>query len=1387
MKQKLFTTATLAMMTTVFMAAAGIPSGNADAPGPRRLLEVKGYPTPQAKLKMRNPAPQRVNAADFNNRTFKGSLISADSWASLSIGEVPYGVYDFRIGSDGLASTPLWTAMSENWMGNAVRNGYLYGIRNINMMGALTGVATTVIDTRTWKEVSMTFAEEPSFALLPSTMSYDFVTGDIYGVFYNEDLTGQNWVRYNTKTLQPEIICPFNGRFNVIAMGTAADGNIYIINTDGDLYTVNRSNSRISLVGNTGVDVAAYTQAMTWDSKTNSFLWMAITSNGAELYSLDPTVPSAVLIRQFDDMEQTAGIYFDDQEGMSGCPLAPTGIKWNFNSDGAFDGNISMTSPSAGEITVYLDGEIVKDNEKVSAGATVSIPFQALSNATHHVAAVVKNEKGYGPVGESFQYVGHDVPKAVTNVIFEEADGIATVRWDAPEGGVEDGFLDPSRLYYKVYRMPDNVEVASHNTETTFTETLPKVVKRYYYRVIPFNGDEKQGEAAVSNGIVFGESYDLPYVDDFSGDNALEAYEIIDNDGDGNSWNINPYGDVPLLACSVTFDQNIDATDDWILSPKIKFQSGKLYRVTFHARNTWPGAPDRMAVGYTDADGMTKEDVTVVKNMEVDTPSMTRLDHTADFSVAESGDYKIALGFLTPRGEGGGVFISELRVEEVGNLTAPEAVTDLCVIPDPDYLPRAVIRFTAPTKAIDSTNLDGTLTAHLYRDGNEISTKTGINPGETAEMTDDADPEPGTHTYIVRMENSHGLGNNASATAFIGIYTPPFSDGMTTREECDKYSFRTFGFEDDPMNSQMHFASYGDPCLQVDHMNFTDEHHEMWVVFPLMQIEDEKVFRISFEGNMMSWGEGLAVDVVSGDSPDPENLVEKAFDVTFDPSKYGFVEHEGLMVIAGNGGRKYVALHIVSPTQGYLYWSMRNLKIEEVASAMAPDVVTELVAESELVSRLTMKAPAVDYAGRPLDGLDKVEIYRNGSAVPSHVFDKPAPGESLEWIDKDARQGINDYLVVGSNSHGRGNALEVSSFIGYDEPIAPEGLSIVPNDDNQTATVSWNRPERGIHGGVLNQEKMSFVLVTVNPEETDPERQITILRQGLTETSVVPEREATDNQELVYYGIATVTPQGVSEPSVYFTILGRPYTVPFAESFTAGEASTGIWLNTGSAGYGLQAMPTSEDVLEYNGFTGTSQDDDNGVFMFLNGAMSENPIPFAVLSPKVSLAGSVDPVLSFWLYKGSQRGGYETVPTLEVSASSDESDFRVLGTERWDDVDTPTWVKCEYSLADFKSDRRAVIFQMVATAGGMADIMLMDNFRIDNSTSVNSVDTGDNANVIGLDGGFLTRGASGKDVRVFDLAGRLVDSFRGDDLIRRIGAGVYVVTFSGRSFKVIVK
>ena len=165
-----------------------------------------------------------------------------------------------------------------------------------------------------------------------------------------------------------------------------------------------------------------------------------------------------------------------------------------------------------------------------------------------------------------------------------------------------------------------------------------------------------------------------------------------------------------------------------------------------------------------------------------------------------------------------------------------------------------------------------------------------------------------------------------------------------------------------------------------------------------------------------------------------------------------------------------------------------------------------------------------------------------------------------------------------SNSYGRGNAVTVKSFIGYDEPVAPEGLSIVPSADNQTANITWTRPRRGVNGGVLNEDEMTFVLMRYFPEETDEAKRIQILRTGITGTSVVPERESTDNQELIYYGIATVTPQGVSEPSLYFTILGRPYPFPFHESFAAGEAASSQWLNAGACNAASFAFCSSQFI-----------------------------------------------------------------------------------------------------------------------------------------------------------------------------------------------------------------
>lgn len=1329
-----------------------------------------------------------VNPTDYANRSFAGALIYTESWMDMSITEIPYGIYDFTIESDGLKRTPNYTVMSGDWMSGAVKRDKFYGIRNINMFGQLTGVVNCEVDLKSYTNLREVIAEEPSFELLPSAMTYDPTSGEIYGVFYNADLTGLNWARYDTRNLEVDIICRFGGKFNVLAIGATPDGTMYAISTDGDLYTINKKNARVSLIGNTGVNVAAYTQTMTWDAKTNTFLWTAVTSSGSALYSLDPEVPKATLIKTLTEGEQFASIYFNEQTAMPGAPKTPENITWNYTTPGALNGNITFTSPSAGEVTVFLNGEKAKDAEKIGAGATVTIQLSNLDNKTNHVAAVIRNDNGWSPIAESFSYAGYDIPKPVTDLTFVEKDGVANISWTAPAGGVEDGFIDPNRLYYQIYRLPENILVADNHRTTSFTEVLPKGVKRYAYRVIPFNGADKQGEHTLSNALVYGTAYEIPYTDSFTMEGCLDVYETIDADGDGQTWNINPYGDVPLLACSVTYADEATATDDWILTPNISLEKGTLYRVTTCMRNTWPGNPDLLAVGFCKSTNLSKDGITVVETLEVNTPSMTRLNHFVDFSVEADGDYKVALGMVTPKGQGGGVFISELRVDKVGSLSAPAAATNLTVTPDADGLSKATITFTAPDKTLGGKALSDPMSAVIYRDDLEVARVNDIAPKAISSWTDDTNPAPGMHIYKVVMHNSSGCGGDVSASAFVGIYTTPFIDPLDTREAIEYYTYIPVGFEDAELDSEMRFPSWGDPCLEVDHVNQSDNHHEFYVVLPLISFDDEAVYKVSFDIKTMSWssGEPLAMELTYGDTAQASTQTCKGFDIA-NPTGYDFETQEHLLILP-KGGKKYLAFHVNTPTQGYIYLYIRNIRIEREASALSPNVVTELTATNDLVSKLTFKAPAIDYASRPLKELDKVEIYRNGSVLPVHTFTNPAPGELLEWTDPDALQGMNSYFIVASNSHGRGNPTTVSAFIGYDIPVAPEGLSIIPNPGNQTATITWQAPTRGVNGGVVNLEETTYTLVRMIPAtESNASPEFDVLKTGIKETSVTPEREATDKQEMIYYGILTVTPQGISHPSIYFTILGKPYPMPFTESFGNGDISTGLWVSLGDPNYGLQTLPTSSDMLEYNGYPAVSQDNDNGVFLFLNGAYQENPMLYGVLTPKIDLGNVADPQVSFWLYKGNQSGYCNTPPSFEILASTTESDFRLLGGTEWTET-SPAWVEYTYPLDCFVGDPGALIFQLNATSGIYADIILMDNFRVESSTAIDQVgaDTTD-CTVFGLSGGILTRGAVGCDVRIYTPAGLLIDSYKADDSMHPRTSGIYIVTIGSKTFKVVVK
>lgn len=1357
------------------------------APSAVKLISgQKGESSPRALASSR---VGKADIADYQGRRFMGGVVFMNSWDGMSITEVPYGLHEFTIGVDGtVVSESKVKIMSADWIASARLRDRYYGMRPIMMMGTLTSAAYHEIDLNAMAETRMVFKDQNvDFSLLPAAMFTDITDGELYAIMYNSDLTGLNIARFNPEDMAFEVTGRFGGQFNVLAIGSAPDGKIYLINPEGDLYTLNRLNGRVSLVGNTGVNVAAYTQAMAWDSKTGTFLWSAVTPTGSKLYAVDPWDASTKLVCNLGDGEQLSGMYLSEDGQMADAPKAVGDFRITYSSPGSQEATVDFTLPVAagdgaainGKLTVSLwrDGECLKDAEEMTPGQRVSIPV-SLTNESHHYALSVANGKGYAPVATIYEWAGEDYPAAPGNVSLSVTDNVASLGWDAPAGSAHGGYMDPGEITYRVTRMPDNVVVAESQTGTTFTETLPEKVARYYYKVSAVNNGTKVGVAGESNQVVAGLAYDVPYAEDWQdGESARQLFTVVNNDGDGVTWQWADWNNKWLL---FTPTDPGSFNDDWLISPKVRLEKGMVYKFVSNLRNSFVGHPESFAVYY----GTDPEDLsTFTKVGEWSTSDAVDHDFEIPFQVEADGNFNIALVSTTDQGDGSSVVLNSIGVELIGNAGAPEAVTDFTVTRDANDLPEATLAFTAPVRLLNGGDIDGVFSINVYRDNERIGVIEDISAGQICEWKDSFNPPAGNRTYMLRCVNAAGEGMPASVTEFIGIYTAPWSEPCLTRDCLNDITFFTVGFEDDANYPSLSFNAYGDPQLNLSHFNQTTDRHDMYTVLPVMKFDDESVYSLRFDYKNMGYDNGQCVYSVNlGDAKTAEALEDNVIAILPNGTNYNF-EAQDVEVVVTEGGKKYLAVVASSRKENdFTNINYKNFSLVRTGSALAPDSVSELRAASELTSKVSFKAPSTDMAGRPLADLASIEIYRNNQPVPAHVIEDPELGKDYEWIDDNALLGSNTYRIVTVNSHGNGRMSNVRCFIGYDTPAAPAGVSIVPTDDNQGAHISWDQVKRGVNGGVVSED-MTYIVVQLST--VDGENVVTPIAVGLTATEYDIIRTPTDMQQLLFYGVVAVAEQGVSEPSLYFTILGRPYELPFGESFANGGLGTSMWIALHPEGQ-LQSGPTVEEASVTMGVT--PQDGDKGCFFFLNGALSDMRADIGVFSPKVALADAPDPEVSFWLYKGNHSGQYAENPKFSIYAIHNEGEPSLLGEVEWTE-NAPEWKRYSYSLNDYKGLPGTVMFQLVGSASGYLDFMAMDNFKVTARPGEDSVEdiASDGVSVFGVKGGLLTRGAAGCTVEVYDLAGAEVARYVSFDALYPIAPGAYVVKAAGRSVKVIVR
>jgi hypothetical protein len=158
-------------------------------------------------------------------------------------------------------------------------DGYFYSY-------SVTAAATIIprnfikIFTKTWTDILV----QPVTAM-PRDMAYDYKTGVMYGIV-GASTAVSNLVTINLATGEMTTISTL-GRL-AMTLACSPEGNLFIIDADGNLCAVNKTTAEVNVIGSTGI-IPYYVQSMAFDQKTGRLFWaMCNAKDEGRLVELDP-------------------------------------------------------------------------------------------------------------------------------------------------------------------------------------------------------------------------------------------------------------------------------------------------------------------------------------------------------------------------------------------------------------------------------------------------------------------------------------------------------------------------------------------------------------------------------------------------------------------------------------------------------------------------------------------------------------------------------------------------------------------------------------------------------------------------------------------------------------------------------------------------------------------------------------------------------------------------------------------------------------------------------------------------------------------------------------------------------------------------------------------
>lgn len=272
----------------------------------------------------------------------------------------------------------------------------------------------------------------------------------------------------------------------------------------------------------------------------------------------------------------------------------------------------------------------------------------------------------------------------------------------------------------------------------------------------------------------------LPFRSEFGKYEDFARFGVIDVDFDSQTWT-----HFPKRGAYYDGQWEQNNSDDYLISPSIYFEAGKLYNVSIKT----------IASSYS-----TSEDLEIVLGKEPKKSALTQVivepfilayndyipvEYAGTFSVAETGYYHIAVHAIC-KNAASRITIQEMVVEYAPDPKGPQAVSDLKVTPGHHGQKRATIQFTTPEYAIDGSALTEELDVNIYH--NDVLWKTiKAYPGMKKIIFDDglSDFGSGDVRFTIICNSGNLLGKKVDAIAYIGFEKPlpPTNTGVTVYDD----------------------------------------------------------------------------------------------------------------------------------------------------------------------------------------------------------------------------------------------------------------------------------------------------------------------------------------------------------------------------------------------------------------------------------------------------------------------------------------------------------------------------------------------------------------------------------------------------------------------------